>query len=333
MCETLNARLSEPGFQDAKERRREYEVASRALGKHQQESKLAKTLKRCVRLLREAEAVDWREFCDRFTANPHIVVPSEKVPVEVAANGEFFLPLRVVLEDALAPAVNIRLIFDQARGIEPVGQLPVIGKLEPNETKTVRIRLIDRRRQGASDEVRVRVHLSYSGPSNETLTSTPQRFMLRLRKGGAFQEIPNPFRDYASGVPVDDPIMFFGREALIEDITTHLIQRPVGRCYGLYGQKRSGKSSLTGQVRGNLLGPDVIVCSLSMGTIDRSEITTSFVTEVLDQLREQLASRLNSSTFASLLTRWPEQRDLAAGPLASFRKALSATRALLRQEG
>ncbi len=331
LCEHLLARLAEPKFTEAKRIRNSYLPGLKSAN-YRGKNRLTQVLRRCVAALRDAELEDWRRFSDRFVAHPHIQ-SQQRLTIHVDSNGEFQLPIRVALTGSEVDATDVRVVLDQYRGVEVVGQLPTIGKLLPGSAKTVQVRLLDRRRQGASDTVRLRAHLSYVGPNNETLTSAHQKMSIDLRARAAFQEIPNPFRDYASGVPVDDPQMFFGRESLISDIVTHLTQRPVGRCYGLYGQKRSGKSSVTGQVRAAIFGDDAIVCQLSMGTIDRSAITESFVAETLDQLREQLASRLSRDTFANLLTRWPDQRELSAGPLAGFRRAVNVTRALLRKDG
>ncbi len=331
LSELLLERLAEPKFPEAKTLRGSY-LPKLKSANYPGKSRLAALLRRCVAGLRDAELEDWRRFSERFVAHPHIQ-SQQKLTIHVDSNGEFQLPIRVALTGTEADATDVRVVLDQYRGVEVVGQLPTIAKLLPGSVKTVQVRLLDRRRQGASDTVRLRAHLSYVGPNNETIVSAHQKLSIELRARAAFQEIPNPFRDYASGVPVDDPRMFFGRESLISDIVSHLTERPVGRCYGLYGQKRSGKSSVTGQVRAAIPSDDAIVCQLSMGTIDRSAITASFVTEVLDQLREQLAPRLGPDTFANLLTRWPDQRELTAGPLAGFRKAVNATRALLRKDG
>lgn len=332
VCRALIQRLVEPDMAQAKDLRRRFLVACEDVRAPRPNVRISAVLHRQLEWLRQQEEGDWAAFSKRFAAHPHIEAP-RRPSVNVDRNGEFYLPLRVVLDGGDVPATGVRVVLDQFRGAEVVGQAPIIEKLEPGQAKAVRVRLVDRRRQGASPEVKVRAHLCHVGPNNETLTSAHQRFSITLQPRVEFVEIANPFRDYASGVPVDDPDMFFGREAMLEEIVNHLTRRPLGRCYGLYGQKRSGKSSLIGQVRSTIDPSEAIVCQLSMGTIDRTAITTSFVNEVLDQLRENLATRLSSGTFANLLTRWPEPKEIAASPLASFRKAGNATRALLRRDG
>lgn len=55
---------------------------------------------------------------------------------------------------------------------------------------------------------------------------------------------PNPYADAASGSQISDDKMFFGRRKLVADIAEVLRRPNGGQCFALYGQKRSGKSSV-----------------------------------------------------------------------------------------
>ena len=306
--------------------------ARRDLDRYATSSRIVEGLKSCLSAVSAAELSDWERFTSRFEAKPRLVV-EDYLTANVSPSGEFLLPFRVALDDGPEPARGIGLVLDQYRGLETVGNTPQIEFLQPGNTKTIRVRLQDRRRQGSRDEVKIRAHLQYLGPNNEGLRSPRQKLTVKLVRPALFLKIPNPFRDYASGVPVDDPDMFFGRAQIMDDIVHHLTVRPVGRCYALYGQQRSGKSSVVNQLEGKLTDSGALVARLSMGVVDRSAITQTFVAVVVDQLRERVASLLDERTFANLLTRWPEPSAIANQPLASFRKAVTAARALLRSAG
>jgi hypothetical protein len=112
-----------------------------------------------------------------------------------------------------------------------------------------------------------------------------------------------------------------------------LTERPVGRCYAIYGQKRSGKSSVVNQVADRLSDSGALVARLSMGSVDRSAITETFMASVIDQLRERVGELLDEKTFENLLTRWPDLSSIADQPLASFRRAVTAARGLLKASG
>ena len=66
-----------------------------------------------------------------------------------------------------------------------------------------------------------------------------------VRVSDEFEKIKNPYAAYAGGGIVGDPDMFFGRDELIQNIaqaiqTSHL----QSKCVLVFGQKRSGKSSV-----------------------------------------------------------------------------------------
>lgn len=324
--------LSASTPESVKELRQLYEDArkrtSALLGKNRRgENRLHQMQRDIYGVVAAAESTQWAAICKRAEAHPHLVVGS-KMTLNLTPGGEFLLPLRVALDNSEAPARGVRVVLDQHRGVEPVGNLPMIDEISPGKSVTVQARLMDRRRQGARDEVRVTAHLEYLGPNDELLRSTQHKITVRLRRPIAFEPLHNPFREFASGAPVDDPKMFFGRQELIEDIQQQLTNRPTGRCFALYGQKRTGKSSVIEQVRARLEREGALVATVSMGAVDRSLITESFVSEALDQLRVQVARRLDERTFERLLTRWPDQATISSQPLASFRRACTAARAL-----
>lgn len=329
-------RTAADSLKEAKRIRNGYEesrrIARRILDRFTKSSTIVDGLKTSLGAVSTAELSDWERFTSRFEAKPRLVT-QDHLMANLSPSGEFLLPFRVALDEGPETARGVKLVLDQHRGIEAVGNTPQIEKLQPGDTKIIRVRLQDRRRQGSRDEIKIQAHLQYLGPSNELLRSPRQKITVRLVRPASFQQIPNPFRDYASGVPVDDPAMFFGRSKVMDDIVHHLTVRPVGRCYALYGQKRSGKSSVVNQLQVQLAGSGALVARLSMGAVDRGAITQTFVAEVVDQLREQVAGMLDQKTFANLLTRWPEAGAIANQPLASLRKAVTAARALLKSAG
>ncbi len=58
-----------------------------------------------------------------------------------------------------------------------------------------------------------------------------------------FDEISNPFLASADSGPVQDEKMFYGRDEFIENIKNSVIGSS-SKCIIIYGQKRSGKSSV-----------------------------------------------------------------------------------------
>ena len=80
-----------------------------------------------------------------------------------------------------------------------------------------------------------------------------------------FQEIANPYNPYAGGGPVNDPDMFFGRTELIKEIA-HAIQEShsQSKCVLVYGQYRSGKSSVLYHLKAELQRePNLLIINLA----------------------------------------------------------------------
>ena len=70
-----------------------------------------------------------------------------------------------------------------------------------------------------------------------------EQLSLRLYSEEEFEVIPNPYEKLANGGPVKDTSMFYGRNEFIERITHAIIQADSKQVV-IYGQKRSGKSSV-----------------------------------------------------------------------------------------
>ncbi|MBR6790291.1 MAG: ATP-binding protein [Oscillospiraceae bacterium] len=106
--------------------------------------------------------------------------------------------------------------------------------------------------------------------------------------------IKNPFRAHASQQEVEDPNMFFGRDKDIEDII-RIISDDSGqltpkKSVALYGQKRTGKSSLLYHVRERIRKnfPQAVVLDLgSLGTYDtaNNDFTKGVMGGILSKLR------------------------------------------------
>ena len=80
-----------------------------------------------------------------------------------------------------------------------------------------------------------------------------ENLSIRLYSQDEFEEIENPYAAYAEGGIVGDAQMFFGREELIQNIA-HAIQesRSGSKCVVVFGQKRSGKSSVLHHLKESL---------------------------------------------------------------------------------
>ena len=114
-----------------------------------------------------------------------------------------------------------------------------------------------------------------------------------LYRDEEFQPLENPYAPFAEGGPVDDPEMFFGRDALLNRLDTSLRSRSGRKSIVMFGQKRAGKSSMVEHLRRRLAeSDDILPVSFSLQEIvsDLSEAALLHrivhgISEVMEDLR------------------------------------------------
>jgi tetratricopeptide (TPR) repeat protein len=108
--------------------------------------------------------------------------------------------------------------------------------------------------------------LAYTTRSGRQVVMPRQSLPVRLYPASRFREIENPYTPYAEGGPVEDPKMFVGRDEFIENMLTALQSSPANKSLVIYGQKRTGKSSILLHMGKRLHFPFIPV-QLSIGDV------------------------------------------------------------------
>lgn len=126
---------------------------------------------------------------------------------------------------------------------EPKVQLPTAVRGGDHRIEQVKLRITEK--GFAAGAFSLPVTLRYRRRSSDDFSTFEATLPVRLARGEEFERIFDPFQDGATGRPVTDPKMFFGRDDLIERIRTRLreVSSP-GVGVAIYGQKRAGKSSI-----------------------------------------------------------------------------------------
>lgn len=89
------------------------------------------------------------------------------------------------------------------------------------------------------------VYARYLTREGEQEQTQVENLPIRLYSEDEFETIENPYASYAEGGIVGDPAMFFGRDELIQNIAQAIQEsRLQSKCVLVFGQKRSGKSSV-----------------------------------------------------------------------------------------
>ena len=111
---------------------------------------------------------------------------------------------------------------------------------------------------------------------------------LRLQSEDEFEPLENVYAPLADGGPVTDEGMFFGRKEFIDNRIRSILSAESKQII-IYGQKRSGKSSVLHHLKRNLEATNQVFCiSFSLGLIieDFSEYT--FYHKILSEISREL---------------------------------------------
>lgn len=125
-----------------------------------------------------------------------------------------------------------------------------------------------------------------------------------LKNLANFHEIRNLFRDYSSGSVIKDDRMFFGRDQdikhVIENIRDEAGRIVTNRCVCIYGQTRTGKSSLLYHIKKGLrASPSNIIVDIGdIGSAGASEAGIKY--RILSCLLEEI--EIEHDDICSLLT-------------------------------
>lgn len=132
----------------------------------------------------------------------------------------------------------------------------------------------------------------------ESVDEGPVRIAVPLYNQDEFEPIdPNPFEPYISGKVVSDKNMFFGRTKEIEEIigamSANTSANNQGRALALYGQTRTGKSSLLYHVENGLRERDLehnII--INTGSIGDQDLHDNDITELLYTILRKLEKEI-----------------------------------------
>ena len=103
-------------------------------------------------------------------------------------------------------------------------------------------------KQGASD---IKIKCSYKELATDSIFSIEKNISISFYDSSDFKEIANPYADHAKSNIVESPKMFKGRNELIQRVCETLLTSK-SKGYVIYGQKRSGKSSVLWHLENNV---------------------------------------------------------------------------------
>ena len=133
----------------------------------------------------------------------------------------------------------------------------------------------------------VTIYCNYLNGNNKKQVSN--QLSLKLYSQEEFTPIENPYAPIADGGPVPlDSKMFYGRETEIENIVDAIIKSSSKQII-IYGQKRSGKSSVMLHLKQILLNTGKTFCVFfSLGDIINSLSEASFYYKIISSIKQEL---------------------------------------------
>jgi hypothetical protein len=238
----------------------------------------------------------------------------------------FLLTASAGLPAGDAPVESVQLLLKQSPGLLAYGPAGFVQTLRPGETRELLQRLKVSDPVLAAGEVSLSLSLRYRCASGHIEESPPRAMVAVLEPAGRFAKVDNPYSRYSGGIPVEEGKMFFGRQELLERIHSEVTSGPLGQCFVLYGQKRSGKSSVLRQLAKRLRPPSLAI-PVSLGTIDTGKAERSFVQVCIDSLYERLVHDYDITDVTD--NYWPREHQVDASPIESFRRSIRAATVLL----
>ena len=131
----------------------------------------------------------------------------------------------------------------------------------------------------------------YKTRNHEEPVIVNEQLSLRLYSEDEFETIENPYAPIADGGPVTDKRMFYGRDEFINNRITAILNADSKQII-IYGQKRSGKSSVLHHLKQGLEATDRTFCiSFSLGEIIRDLNEYTFYYKVIYGISRNLRLR------------------------------------------
>jgi hypothetical protein len=260
-------------------------------------------------------------------SSPDFVGSASKERFYIGDDQTFLLTMMVELPTGDAPVEAVQLLLKNAPGLRAYGQTGFLQTLRPGETRELVQRLKVSDLALGMGEVTMSLGLRFRGANGQIAESPPRTVVAVLEPARGFVSVTNPYSRYSGGTPVEEQKMFFGRQELLDRIYQELSSGPLGQCFVLYGQKRSGKSSVLRQLA-KRLGPPNFAVHLSLGTIDTTKAERSFVQACIDALYERLVHDFDMTDV--LEHNWPRDFQVEASPIESFRRSVLASTHLIQ---
>jgi hypothetical protein len=194
-------------------------------------------------------------------------------------------------ESGRSPAESIELIVvseSEQFFSTPKADLRVVGSLRGGERATIFIPLQLTAQALNAEAFSMNVFAQYRTRSDQGPLVVDASFSIQLTS--EFDDFPNPYHVYAYGGVVTDASMFYGRGDMIKSIVHTLATSPASKSIVLYGQRRSGKSSILHHLNEALtVKPNILVVNIeNIGSLLDPHSATPLLYQILWTLLKEM---------------------------------------------
>ncbi len=256
------------------------------------------------------------------TSKPQLIL---RLPVESYApdtNGKIEVQIVIENEKGRSPAEALELVIkgDQAFFTVTESDIKRDESLRGGESSILKVPLRVTHKALDSQTFSFPIYARYRTRADEQEKTQVENFSIRLYPQDEFKTIKNPYAAYAEGGIVGDPAMFFGRDELIQNIAQTIQEsRLQSKCVMVFGQKRSGKSSVLYHLK-TLLQKDkeLLILDLgNIGTIQDPDSEVPLLYQVLKRILTELEYAIEDRSddgFSSLDLSIPDDLDFYNHP-------------------
>jgi cold shock CspA family protein len=239
-------------------------------------------------------------------------------------DGTLPVSLQLASKPGSAPVEGIEIVISENTGVSFVNPVFSPEVLKGGQTRELRALLTPSTSQVADGTFTLAATVTYRTRQGEVGATPEFKLPIRLGSAASFEVIDNPYQSYSGGTVVDSPEMFFGRQSLLHRIESEMTGGAVGQCFVMYGQKRSGKSSILRQLERRIQLP-VVSVPITLGEMDVKDAENSFIRLCIDRLHDRL-----SMDHGIQVPEWVSPREITERPLEAFKNAFRTAKSSLR---
>jgi len=188
-----------------------------------------------------------------------------------------------------APISYLKLIILNDDNVEFIEENNIVEQnLKGGDEQILKLQLKVKNEIIEEGATNIKIEYTFKVRGNDKEYKQDEELTLRFYSSADFEKIENVFATTADSGPVQNTSMFFGREEFIANIKES-ITNSKSKCVIVYGQKRSGKSSVLHHLRESLNNsPETFCISFSLGEILEDLSPKTFYYTILSEIEDTL---------------------------------------------